>query len=90
MDAAMIKPAPPQSRGIAGVLFVCLLAVATAGLLIDLFVMRGPRFSVLADPGVRAALGAGVAVLSALTAFAVRLVLGRPVRDGETRARDHA
>jgi hypothetical protein len=87
----MIKPAPPQSRGIAGVLFVCLLAVATAGLLIDMLVVRGPRFSVLADPGMRAVLGAGVAGLAALTAFALRWLLGRPAQDeGEARARDHA
>lgn len=87
----MIKPAPPQSRGIAGVLFICLLAVATAGLLIDVFVMRGPRFSILADPGARAVLGAGVAAAAALTAFAIRWLLGRPVQDeGAARARDHA
>lgn len=87
----MIKPAPPQSRGIAGVLFVCLLAVATAGLLIDLFVIRGPRFSILVDPGIRAALGAGVAVAAAAIAFVVRWALGRPVEDeGGARARDHA
>jgi hypothetical protein len=81
MDAAMIKPAPPKSRGIAGVLFVCFLAVATAGLLIDLLVLSNQRAGILAAPGGRAMLGVAVAAGAALVGFALRLTLGRPIRD---------
>lgn len=87
----MIKPAPPKSRGAAGVLFVCLLAVATAGLLIDVLVLRGSRASILTAPGGRALLGAAVAVGAVLLAFALRFTLGRPIKeDGGAGARDHA
>lgn len=87
----MIKPAPPKSRGIAGVLFVFAAAVATAGLLIDLLVLTPSRINVFAAPGARAALGVGVAVGAVLIGFALRWALGRPLSDeGGTRARDHS
>ncbi len=87
----MIKPAPPKSRGIAGVLFVCFLAVATAGALIDLFALPSQRGSLLTQPGARAALGAGVALAAVLIGLALRWALGRPLSDeGGARVRDHA
>jgi hypothetical protein len=91
MDAAMIKPAPPKSRGIAGVLFVCFLGVATAGVLIDLLVLGDGRGNILAAPGGRAMLGVAVATGAAIVGFALRFTLGRPIKDeGGPRVRDHA
>jgi hypothetical protein len=87
----MIKPAPPKARGIAGVLFVCFLAVATAGVLIDLLVLADGRVSVLAAPVGRAILGVAVAAGAAIIGFALRFTLGRPSKDeGGTDVRDHA
>lgn len=88
----MIKPAPPKSRGIAGVLFVFLLGVATAGLLIDLLVLTPARgASVFAAPGGRAALGAAVAVSAVIVTFVLRWAMGRPFKGEEgARVRDHS
>ena len=87
----MIKPAPPKARGIAGVLFVFFLAVATAGLLIDLLVLRNERAGILAAPGGRAMLGVAVAAGGVIIGFALRFTLGRPIKDeGGTGVRDHA
>jgi hypothetical protein len=87
----MIKPAPPKARGIAGVLFVWLLAFATAGLLLDVLVIRGGRASLFAGPGGHALLGVGVALGAVLVAVALRFTLGRPIKsEGGPGARDHA
>ena len=87
----MIKAAPPKPRGIAGVLFVCFLAVATAGVLIDLLVLGNARASVLAAPGGRAMLGVAVAAGAAIIGFALRFTLGRPAKDeGGADGRDSA
>jgi hypothetical protein len=77
----MIKPAPPKARGIAGVLFVCFFAVATAGVLIDLLVLDNVRAAILVAPGGRAMLGVAVAAVAAILGFALRLTLGRPTKD---------
>jgi hypothetical protein len=77
----MIKPAPPKARGIAGVLFVCFFAVATAGVLIDLLVLDNVRAAILVAPGGRAMLGVAVAAGAAILGFALRLTLGRPTKD---------
>jgi hypothetical protein len=77
----MIKPAPPKARGIAGVLFVCFFAVATAGVLIDLLVLDNVRAGILVAPGGRAMLGVAVAAGAAILGFALRLTLGRPTKD---------
>jgi hypothetical protein len=91
MDAAMIKPAPPKARGIAGVLFVCFLAVATAGALVDLLVLGDGRANILVAPGGRAMLGAAVAIGAVVIGFALRFTLGRPIKDeGGASVRDHA
>ena len=87
----MIKPAPPKARGIAGVLFVCFLGLATAGVLIDWLVLGDARASVLAGPGGRAMLGVAVAVGAVIIGFALRFTLGRPIKDeGGSGVRDHA
>lgn len=87
----MIKPEPPKSRGIAGVLFVFFAAVATAGLGLDLFVLTPSRVNIFTVPGGRAMLGAGVAAGAVIVALALRWALGRPIsEEGEARARDHA
>jgi hypothetical protein len=91
MDPALIKPAPPKSRGIAGVLFVCLAGVATAAVLLDVFVLPATGSSLFTAPGGRALLGAGAAAGAALIGFALRWALARPLEDkGDERARDHA
>jgi hypothetical protein len=77
----MIKPAPPKARGIAGGLFVCFFAVATAGVLIDLLVLDNVRAAILVAPGGRAMLGVAVAAGAAILGFALRLTLGRPTKD---------
>ncbi len=87
----MMKPAPPKSRGAAGVLFVWFFAFATAGLLIDVFVLEPRGGGVLAGPGGRAILGAAVAIAAVLIGFALRFTLGRAVKEqGGPGARDHA
>jgi len=87
----MIKPAPPKSRGVAGVLFVCFLGVATAGALIDVFVIGGSRPNLVAEPGGRGALGVAVAIGAVLIAYALRFTLGRPAKeDGGASARDRS
>ena len=87
----MIKPAPPKSRGIAGVLFVCFFAVATAGLLIDVLVLGDGRAGILVAPGGRAMLGVAVAAGAAIMGFALRFTLGRTIKDeGGASARDRA
>ncbi|HET9229707.1 MAG TPA: hypothetical protein VFO00_00355 [Vitreimonas sp.] len=87
----MIKPAPPKPRGIAGVLFVCFFAVATAGVLIDMLVLSDARASILAAPGGRAMLGVAVAAGAAVLGFALRFTLGRPIKqEGGAGVRDSA
>jgi len=86
-----MKPEPPRSRGIAGVLFVVFAAVATAGLAIDLLVLAPTRFNLFAVNGGRAMLGAGVAAVAAIVAIGLRWALGRTLQDeGGERVRDHA
>lgn len=84
----MIKPAPPPTRGIAGLLLLFCGAALVAGLGADLL-LSGSRFSVIAEPGGRAVLGVGVAAGAVLVAHAMRLIFGRS--DEERRdAGDHA
>jgi hypothetical protein len=72
-------------------LFVWFLAVATAGLLVDVFAIGGSRPNLLAEPGGRAVLGVAIAVGAVLVAFALRFTLGRPIKDeGGASARDHS
>jgi hypothetical protein len=86
----MIKPAPPKPRGIAGVLLIFCIAGGIAGLGFDLLLGGSGRFSVAAEPGARAVLGIGVAVLLVLVAHVMRLVLGRkPDAEGMGDVRDH-
>jgi hypothetical protein len=86
----MIKPPPPKSRGIAGMMMLFCVAGGAAGLAFDLFADMGPRFSAATLPGARAALGVAVALALTLGAHALRLVLGRKDETGGPRARDHA
>lgn len=88
----MIKPAPPQPRGIAGLALLFCAVALIAGVLLDFALGEGPRFGVIAQPGGRAALGVGVAASGVLIAHALRWVLGRKRRDesGGGDAADHA
>lgn len=84
----MIKPAPPQPTGIAGLLLLFCVVAAAIGVGADLL-LGGSRFSVISEPGGRAVLGVGVAAGAVLIAHAMRLLLGR--REEEKRdAGDHA
>ena len=84
----MIKPAPPQTRGIAGLLLLFCAVAAALGLAADLM-LGGVRFNVVAEPGGRAVLGVGVAAGLVLVAHGLRFVLARRERE-KSDAGDHA
>ena len=88
----MIKPAPPQTRGIAGLALLFCAVALIAGVALDFALDDGPRFGVIGQPGGRAALGVGVAAGAVLIAHALRWVLGRKPREesGGGDAADHA
>jgi hypothetical protein len=80
----MIKPAPEQPRGIAGLALLFCGAALVAGLGFDFLLADGARFSVIGEPGGRAVLGIGVAAAVVLIAHAMRFALGKPPRaEGE-------
>lgn len=84
----MIKPAPPQPTGVAGLLLLFCVVATAVGAGADAL-LGGSRFSVVSEPGGRAALGVGVAAGAVLIAHAMRWALGR--REDEKRdAGDHA
>lgn len=88
----MIKPPPPKSRGIAGVMLLFCVAAGAAGLGFDLFAGMEGRFGVATQAGARAVLGLGVAAVLVLASHALRWALGRKATDetGGARAVDHA
>jgi hypothetical protein len=89
----MIKPAPPKTRGIAGLVLLFCVAALIAGVGFDFMIEAGPRVNVIAQPGGRAVLGVGVAAVMVLLAHVMRLALGQRPRaneDGERDAVDHA
>lgn len=80
----MIKPAPEQPRGVAGLALLFCGAALIAGLGFDFLLGDSARFSVIGEPGGRAVLGVGVAAAVVLLAHAMRLALGKPPRgEGE-------
>lgn len=76
----MIKPAPPPTRGIAGLAFLFCGVALIVGLGFDLALGPSERFSVIALPGGRAVLGVGVAAAVVLVAHGMRFLLGRRPR----------
>lgn len=76
----MIKPAPPQPRGIAGLVFLFCGVALIVGLGFDLALGPSERFSVVSLPGGRAVLGVGVAAAIVLVAHGMRFALGRRPR----------
>jgi hypothetical protein len=87
----MSRKLPPASGGVAGMALLYCLAAGAAGLAFDLLRDAPNAFWFLADPGGRAALGAGAVVCIVLIAHAARLLLARrPQRSEEGRdGRDH-
>lgn len=85
----MIKPGPPQTRGIAGLaLLFCIVALAV-GLGFDFARDSAPRFGLASHPGGRAVLGVVGAVSVVLIAHAMRWLLKRKPAE-ERDAVDHA
>ncbi len=76
----MSEFAPPQKekkpkRGVAGTLFFVCASIGAAGLGADI-ALSGPVSWLGAEPGARAVIGFGVAVIAALGAHGARFVLG--------------
>jgi hypothetical protein len=84
MDAQMIKPPPPRTSGVAGVVFLFCAAAGVAGLGVDVLSDHSVRMSAAMQPGARAVLGVGVAAVLVLAAHALRFALGRSA-GGEER-----
>ncbi len=80
----MIKPPPPRSTGIAGLVFLFCIAAGVAGLGLDLLLGLPSRMGLADQPGARAVLGVGVAAGLVLCAHALRFLLGR-LSDAEER-----
>lgn len=80
-----------RKRGVAGVVF--LIAALSGGLGLAIELLRGPApaFWIGAEPGARAAIGAGAAVIVIAAAALARIVLGqRGAADkGGRHAGDH-
>jgi hypothetical protein len=77
----MIKPAPPKPRGIAALMLLFCIVALIVGLGFDFLVGAGGRFSPIAQPGGRAALGVGVAAGIVAVAHVMRMLLGRKPRE---------
>jgi hypothetical protein len=82
----MTKAISPSRGGIAGVLLLFCVAGAGAGLTFDFMSNGGGNFWLLEAPGMRALIGAAVAVAMVLGAHVLRLLLGRKVGEGEPGA----
>jgi len=82
----MTKPISPSRGGIAGLLLLFCVAGGGAGLAFDFASNSDRGFWLLEAPGMRAAIGAGVAVIMVLAAHLLRLSLGRRVHEEEPRA----
>jgi hypothetical protein len=67
-----------SSRGAGLMVIVAALAMAALGSAFDIVAGGAGRFWTLAEPGVRAALGAGVAVIAALLGYGARMLLHSP------------
>ena len=80
----MIKPEPPKTTGIAGMVLLLCGTAAGAGLGFDILNGGETRLGLVAQPGARAVLGVGVAVAVILVAHALRFVLGRKITSHES------
>lgn len=91
----MIKPAPPKSTGIAGLMLVFAVAASVGGMLFDVLDNSDSRVGLVAQPGAHAVLGVGIAALAIIAAHALRFVLARrthdaPAAQGGADASHHA
>jgi hypothetical protein len=82
----MTKPISPSRGGIAGMLLLFCVAGGGAGLAFDFLSDSGQDFWILQAPGMRALIGAAVALLLLVAGRLLRLLLGRKVEGGEPRA----
>lgn len=85
----MIKPPPPQKRGIAAMLLLFCVVALVAGVGFEFIDGASARFSVIAQPGGRAILGVLVACVLVLLAHVMRALLASR-KDGGGDASDHA
>lgn len=77
--------------GVGGVLLVCCLALAVAGVGADAFIDRESAFWLGAEAGGAAAIGAGAAAFAILASFAARFILApRATREDKRHARPDA
>ena len=73
----MTKSISPSRGGIAGVLLLFCVAGGGVGLAFDFISNSGGNFWLLEMPGMRALLGAAVAIVMVLGAHVLRILLGR-------------
>lgn len=72
--------APKPSRGgAAGMLFLFAAVIGGAGLTFDLLLNHQRGFWIGAEPGARALIGVGAAVIVVAAAHLLRLALARPI-----------
>lgn len=81
------KPLPSRRGGVAGVALLFCVSVGGAGVAFDVLRDAPSAFWFLAEPGGRAALGAGAVAAIVLIAHAARWLLAR-ARHGEEGGRD--
>lgn len=77
---------PPQRGGIAGLALLFCVAGGGAGLAFDFVLNSGGAQTLIAAPGGRAVIGAGVAAVLTLAAHVLRRTLGRAPQEGERDA----
>jgi hypothetical protein len=83
------KPLPTSRGGVAGMALLFCVSAGGAGLAFDLLRDAPGAFWLLAEPGGRAALGAGAVTAIVLIAHAARWLLARRTEKGGRDAGDY-
>lgn len=84
-ETPLLKEAKAR-KGVAGAAFFVFAIIGAAALGADIALGGANRFWIGAEPGARAAIGAGVALIAALGAHGARLLLARRDTDGPADA----